>query len=42
VKTELYINGKLRNTPSGEDEDTPDAKTGDERPVSDAILIFPK
>ncbi len=38
----LYINDQLRNTPSGEDEDTPDAQRGDERPVSDAILIFPR
>ncbi len=36
----LYIKDQLRNTPSGVDEDSPDAKMGDERPVSDAILIF--
>ena len=38
----LYIKDKLRNTPSGVDEDSPEAKMGDERPVSDAILIFAK
>lgn len=36
----LYYDGQVRNYCSGEDDDSPDAKKGEERPVTDAILIF--